>query len=92
MNLKQYLEENKIQKKFFAKRAGIPSSHLSSVISGKRKVSSRIAWKIQALTNGKVNRATIRPDIFLKPEWYDELEQNSSGCLGCAFCGKKLSS
>ena len=65
MNLKEYFGElphgSKIE---FAKQLGITKTWLSLIISGKKIPSGPLSIVIQRMTNGKVSKSELRPDLF----------------------------
>jgi hypothetical protein len=65
MNLKEYFGElphgSKIE---LASKLGITKTWLSLIISGKKLPSGSLCNMIQKMTDGKVSRADLRPDLF----------------------------
>lgn len=59
MQLKLYLVKNKIRTQDFAARLGCSRTHLSEIITGKKKASLILAKFIQVLTNEEVNAEEI---------------------------------
>ena len=54
LKLKKYLEDNGIQKKWFAQKMGIPPSQLSHIVNLNKSIPKKY-WKvIITLTNGKI--------------------------------------
>lgn len=59
MNLKLYLVKHKIRTQDFAIELGVTRTHLSEVMSGKKKASSTLAKLIQFLTNNEVTAEEV---------------------------------
>lgn len=55
MQLRDYIHQKRIRKKDFAKLLGISETHLVQVSIGNRIPSSKMALRIEELTNGLVN-------------------------------------
>ena len=65
MNLKDYFTNLPHGSKAeLASKLGITKTWLSLIISGKKMPSGPLCNMIQKLTDGKVSRAALRPDLF----------------------------
>ena len=65
MNLKDYFNNLPHGSKAeLAGKLGITKTWLSLIISGKKMPSGPLCNMIQKLTDGKVSRAALRPDLF----------------------------
>ena len=65
MNLKEYFQQLPHGSKHeLAQKLGITKTWLSLIISGKKTPSGPLCNMIQKLTDGKVSRAALRPDLF----------------------------
>lgn len=65
MNLKEYFQQLPHGSKHeLAQKLGITKTWLSLIISGKKKPSGQLSNMIHKLTDGKVSKAKLRPDLF----------------------------
>ncbi len=60
MTLKEYLTREGMLQRAFAERVAIDPSTLSQMISGRRKPSLELAFKIEEATRGKVKASVWR--------------------------------
>ena len=69
MNLREYLEREKISPSAWAKKVGIPQPVISRFLSGERGVSLATALRIQEVTDGLVRvEDMVKPDNGNEPE------------------------
>jgi DNA-binding transcriptional regulator YdaS (Cro superfamily) len=59
MELKLYLVKNRIKVHEFAEKLGCSRTHLSEVISGKKKAGTSLAKLIEFTTNGEVTEEEV---------------------------------
>jgi DNA-binding transcriptional regulator YdaS (Cro superfamily) len=65
MQLKEYFENKPHGTKVdFARNIGITKTWLSLIISGKKLPSASLCTIIEKMTNKKVKRKELRPDLF----------------------------
>lgn len=65
MTLQQYfLDKPRGAKSELAKALGISRTWMALMISGQRVPSPELALEIERLTEGKVRRVDLRPDLF----------------------------
>ncbi|MBF0342779.1 MAG: helix-turn-helix domain-containing protein [Nitrospirae bacterium] len=63
MNIRTYLEQEKITSKEMARRLNISPAYMSQIIHGIRNISIYIAFAIENETNGKIKASSLRNDI-----------------------------
>ena len=54
MNLKEYIEENRMSQEDFARAVGLSQPYISQLVSRDRIPSLKVAIKIETFTHGKV--------------------------------------
>ena len=59
MNLKKYLEKNKITQKEFANLLKRHHIHINKIVCGRSRPSVKLALEIQTLTQGKVKACEL---------------------------------
>ena len=52
------------KKSALAKALGVSPAFITLLVQNKRKISYKLAIKAEKLSNGTVNRAELRPDIW----------------------------
>jgi len=66
MNLKDYLRETGMKKKFLAHKIGVNPITLTSFLTGKRDISLSVGIRIEDVTNGAVTCREIVNPVFVK--------------------------
>lgn len=64
MNIKTYLSENGVTQSEFADLLGVTQGAVHQWTKPGNKVSPKRAIQISRLTEGKLSKETLRPDIF----------------------------
>jgi DNA-binding transcriptional regulator YdaS (Cro superfamily) len=64
MDIKTYLKRKKLSQKAFADKVGVTPGAVWQWLNGESKVSHRVARQIEEATDGEIQRAELRPDIY----------------------------
>lgn len=67
MDLKTYLELNRLTQACFAKKINVTQGLIHQFVSGKTRVTAERAVEIERATGGAVTRTDLRPDLFGDP-------------------------
>lgn len=64
MILREYIQLKRGNRLALAAAVGVTPMYLSHIAHGKRQPSAKLALAIDRTTGGKVNRYTLRPDLY----------------------------
>jgi len=67
MNISTYLQQTKTTQQDFASQLGISQGLVSQWLLSRTTVTADRAVQIEKITNGKVTRLELRPDLFSVP-------------------------
>jgi DNA-binding transcriptional regulator YdaS (Cro superfamily) len=68
MKLNEYLVEQAMSQSDFAKKLGVVQGLVWQWLHGRTRITAERAVEIERVTDGKVARHELRPDLFSAPE------------------------
>ncbi|HEY9160635.1 MAG TPA: helix-turn-helix transcriptional regulator [Desulfomonilia bacterium] len=76
MDFRAWIKSSGITQKKLAQDLGMSQSYLSEILSGKRKINTRLAQRIEDISGGEVNRMELlypEDGTILKQETHTEM-------------------
>lgn len=68
MTLADYLKAYKLSAAEFGRRLNISRAQIHRYLTGRRRITAERAVQIEGVTEGKVTRHELRPDLFGKAD------------------------
>ena len=90
MDLRDYLSQHGLSQAAFGERLDVSQGLVWQWLNGRTKITPERAIEIEALTQQKVTRAELRPDIFGAPS--DRAVRRVDQWETCPNCGERFCS